>query len=274
MSDINPYQAPQTIATATLVSGPEFELGPEFLVVSQGARHCYTAVVTLLLTVVFFIVFGMILGFLGGLIFVALPIIVSVCAVLHLLGMRLMSKIDPASRAPGLLTAAAVLFGIYFTVSAVLFVLQLTKSLDASPAWVELPLAVINCASNILLMIALKRIGEYVQYPQITSKANSALWGLVLMYGALIIYLALLILTGLGLAPALGNRGSLSSLTLIMGIAMFVLAIYALSSYSTAVSLIGKLQQIKLAVKNFQTPLQLSNDINVPTPGQEMDFLK
>ncbi len=276
MSSVNPYQAPQTITTAEFAgSDVPFELGPEFLVVSKGARYCYAAVVTFLLSVIVFVVLSLLLGMLAWLFALALPVILLLCAVLHLIGMLMMSRVDPASRAPGLLTTAAVLFGIGFFISVALFVLQVTNSIDDTSALLKLLQAVISCASNVLLMIALKRIGQYVQHPPITNKANGALWGLILMYVVLITYIVLATLAALGYAPFLAKRDTLGSMTLIMGISIFVLAIYALISYSSAVSLIGKLHQIKLAYKNsYQLPVQLPGNLSLPTPGQEMDFMK
>lgn len=276
MSSVNPYQAPQTIATAEFAgSDVPFDLGPEFLVVSKGARYCYAAVVTLLLSVIVIVVLSLLLGMMDGLLGLALPVILLLCAVMHLIGMLMMSRVDPASRAPGLLTTSSVLFGIGFFLSAVLFVLRLTTAIDETLAFLNLLQTVISCASNILLMIALKRIGLYVQHPPITNKANGALWGLILTYGILIIYTVIATLAALGHAPFLARRDTLGTLTLIMGISVFVLAIYSLISYSSAVSMIGKLQQIKLAIKNsYQMPVQLPGNLNQPTPGQEMDFMK
>lgn len=275
MAAINPYQAPQTVASLAVAGEQTFELGPEFLVVAKGARLCYAAVVTVLVTVVAFIVFGMILGLLGGLIALAMPVIFLICGVMHLVGVLLLSKIDPASRAPGLLTVAAVLFGLSFFGSVILTVMQLLKTIGPTPEWVNLVQSFVSGASNILLLIALQRIGTFVQHPQIRSKATGALVGICLVYAILIVYIGMLILAVQGSFAWLAQPQNLQNTQMIVGIALLVLGIYALISYSSALSLLGKLPHLWLAAKRSVTaPLQLPSSLNIPVPGKEMDFMQ
>lgn len=218
------------------------------MVVAKGARWCYAAVLAILLAVVVMVVFGMILDVLTKPFLVALPLIILAAGIVHVLGVLMMSKIDQASGAKELLLGAGVLAGINLLLLLTVSLMQMQKG-GGPTAGLEALQGLVGCVSNIMLMVGLLRIGSYVQYPELRSKAKAALLSILLTYTLLLAMIITATSAAHGNALGMGRLHNLPMTPIVIGLAMIVISLFALVSYTGALTALSKVPDLVFAAR-------------------------